>query len=312
MARTREVKMLGIVKVYECLDCGEFKPECGYRKMRACKSPSPYCKPCTAARSKRYHEEQRDKARAGRRRRAQPQMPAVQVDPDQVALGRKLSCPHCGGTVVKERVNGRARCDTWLLTCVYCDDLVQLVEVAPDGSARTVPRRPLEDAPNKQDLRGDGSATHSNTSVFRPTCKVRSCGSPADEYGLCGPHLSQCRSQGRLVDAAQWAREKSPKSPKGPPKKRAKKKAPTPAAGSAPKKPAVPETPKPEISKPAPVKCQAAGCKRRGIGELSLCSTHAARWRMCGEPSVKTWLGVGAPTASLWKTMQPKRGTKSA
>ncbi len=236
--------------------------------------------------------------------------PKPEIPPGLVVAGGRLRCPACGGTVLKERSPGRARCETWLLTCAYCDGFEQLVEVDAGGAARTVARRRLEEAPNRTDLRGDGTPSKSNSSVFRPTCKVRSCGTPAEEYGLCGPHLSQCRVAGRLADAERWAQEKSPPRPRRAKRAKRVKTAEKPQQPRKPQAAPVAAKPTPAAKAPTPAtpaRCRAGGCKHTGYGEHQLCSTHLARWRMCGEPKLSTWLGVGAPTATRWKTMQPRR-----
>jgi len=329
---------------FACLDCGQMKPRSSYHKAKSVSGHPPVvCKLCARQKAS---EENHNKLKHERRRRRQasaeiPPPPAeFEVPPARVAQGKRLACPHCHETALREPANGRPGFTTWLVTCAYCDRLNQLVEVAADGSARSIPRRAVDEPGTRKDslpLGSGESFTNTNSAVFRPYCKVRGCGARAEEYGLCSPHLSRCRMDKRIADVDAWVAEISP-----PPKPAASQPSPQPRKNNLGAK-KLPVTDcevvdctrpalamgrrlcntcygrwksrgRPEvetfIASPLPVmhaggkRCRVEGCEKRSTCKQTLCGKHKMRWSGSGRPDVKAWLSAGAPTGTDWRKMQ--------
>lgn len=265
------------VEHFACGTCDQLKPRSAYHMgMNVKGAPPPHCKACDRRlASERNHAKLKQASRRRKQASAEipPPPPELEVPPARVAQGKRLACPHCHETALREPANGRPGCTTWLVTCAYCDLLNQLVEVAADGSARSIPRRAVDEPGTRRDALPLGSGesfTNTNSAVFRPCCKVKGCGARAEEYGLCSPHLSRCRLAKRLGDVDAWVAEVAPP-------------APAPAASKAVKrkpKVAKKKAPRPEPPRPASGPCHVVNCDRPAnhLGK-QLCKACYEFWR---------------------------------
>lgn len=205
--------------------------------------------------------------------------PAAIADPH-----RRLHCPACGGTVVREPLAGDARGERLEAECAYCT-WRQVVIVAADGSAQT-DQDHLELA--AQRAKGQTHDRVPTSSARRGKCLVPDCRKLTVEGGLCGQHrLAWKHSQqvaGRAMSAQQWLLERD---------QRVQQAADVPAVKQIEQPPA-PEhvqadEPAPESITEERVMCQVKGCNRDVLSR-GLCSSHYSRWLAAKKPDIDQFI----------------------
>lgn len=225
---------------------------------------------------------------------AQPQPAADPIertlDPAAIAdPHRRLHCPACGGTVVREPLAGDAHGERLEAECAYCP-WRQVVIVAADGSAQT-DQDHLELA--AQRAKGQGAADRVPTaSARRSKCLVPDCRKLTVEGGLCGQHrLAWKHSQqvaGRAMSAQQWLLERDQREQQA-----------AEAADDVPAVEQIEQPPAPEhvqADEPTPesiteerVMCQVKGCNRDVLSR-GLCSSHYSRWLAAEKPDIDQFI----------------------
>lgn len=212
---------------------------------------------------------------------SQPTPDLGEVEPATLAGARKVYCPLCGDTVLRDRQPAPQRGENIFAECVYCE-FHQVAHVLADGSVHDgihpSSRRAMRQA------RKPGTGEYVRPMAKRPKCLAGGCVCQASEGGLCEGHHTMwriaCQQAGQRIEVGDWLATSG--LTRRPAAKATAK--PTPMARSRRKPVRTAPRRAPRVDGMGVRVCDVANCGRRHLAK-GMCGTHYNRWLVAGRPA---------------------------